>query len=476
MESLSSTIQIISWTMPSIIIPKALSITSLIRHRDYFGNREPYAITVAATKLYILTNPSDAMEAYKNMSTLSFDEFVRRVMRTSGSSEFVVHKMFETPDPKKAIFPNPHNRPLAKLARELHMHQLFPGAPLDELRGVFLDFFNRSFTFKNMAQASYASSVSDQEVVLPLNLWTSDVMICAGQEAYFGPHLAEIDSQLTWDFLEFDDYTWQVLYQYPRFLASDMFKAKEKVIAGLERYFEIPEEKRGKSSWFTPAMEKEMRNLGFSTHDVAVMMMTIYWGINTNTRRACFWMFSYILFDPELVSLIGEETNGAFADGDIPDIKYLEEECPHLNGIWNETIRLSAYSSSVRYIMEDTTIGGKILRKGNRVMIPNRQLHFNASTFGEDAKSFKPTRFFNNEKLLNSKSWKPFGGGTTICPGRFIAKQAVILYVAMILHRFDLEIAGERKFPKMEEGNPVLGIMSAKAGDDLSVKLRPRKK
>jgi cytochrome P450 len=186
-------------------------------------------------------------------------------------------------------------------------------------------------------------------------------------------------------------------------------------------------------------------------------------------------MFAYILFEEDLVSRLRQETKGAFLNNPrSPDIQYLEEKCPNLNAVWNETLRLSAYSSSVRYIMEDTIVGGKTLRKGNRVMIPNRQLHFNHEIFGEDVDEFKPTRFVNNSKRLQSRSWKPFGGGSTICPGRFIAKQAVISFVTMIIHRFDIDTVGEKKFPEMEDGNPVLGIMSAKANDDLRIKLTRR--
>jgi hypothetical protein len=58
-----------------------------------------------------------------------------------------------------------------------------------------------------------------------------------------------------------------------------MIKGKSKVISGLERYFTLSAEKRVGAAWFTPAMETKMKNLGFNTHDIAVMMMTIYWGL-----------------------------------------------------------------------------------------------------------------------------------------------------------------------------------------------------
>lgn len=163
-----------------------------------------------------------------------------------------------------------------------------------------------------------------------------------------------------------------------------------------------------------------------------------------------------MIFEPDLLHVIREETTPAFPNGDSqsPDVKYLDEKCPRLNGIWDETVRLSAYSSSVRYITEDTIVGGKILRKGNRVMIPNRQLHFDENVFGDKVREFKPTRFINNDNLIRSGSWRPFGGGSTMCLGRFIAKQAVITLVAMMLQRFHVEPAGKQNFPKTGRGKP----------------------
>jgi cytochrome P450 len=187
-------------------------------------------------------------------------------------------------------------------------------------------------------------------------------------------------------------------------------------------------------------------------------------------------MLTYMLSDYKLVDIVREETRGAFLEGsEYPDIKYLEEKCPNLGAIWHETIRLSAYSSSVRYIIKDTKIGGKLLRKGHRVMLPNRQLHFDKKVFGDDVYEFRHTRFIDDKNLVRTASWRPFGGGITLCPGRFIAKQAVISFIAITLQRFDIEVFGEKNFPRMEDGSPVLGIMSRHADDDVSIRLTPRK-
>jgi cytochrome P450 len=166
----------------------------------------------------------------------------------------------------------------------------------------------------------------------------------------------------------------------------------------------------------------------------------------------------------------------AFSEGkSTPDVDCLNNECPLTNSVWNETLRLSAASSSVRYITEDTIVGGLKLRKGNKVMVPYRQLHFNEEIFGDRIAEFNPRRLYDNPALLKSPSWRPFGGGATMCPGRFVAKQGVISLIAMALHRFDISLEGKQPFPMAKEGNPVIGLMSNQPGSDLSVRLSPRK-
>ena len=184
-------------------------------------------------------------------------------------------------------------------------------------------------------------------------------------------------------------------------------------------------------------------------------------------------MLAYILHDPELYDGLVEEIQPAFDDdAKTPNTHYLLERCTRMNAAWDETIHMSAFSASVRHVTEDTVIGGKLLRKGSRLMIPYRQLHFDESVFGSDIHSFKPNRFLEDENLTRGGSWRPFGGGTTQCPGRFAAKQVVVSFVAILLKRFHVQVDGPQQFPEGQLGKPVLGIMASKG--ELQVRITPR--
>ena len=181
-------------------------------------------------------------------------------------------------------------------------------------------------------------------------------------------------------------------------------------------------------------------------------------------------MLSYILFEPGLIDIIRTETATAFLNDSI-DFHYLERQCPRLQGLWLEVLRITVSSSSVRYITANTNIGGKILRSGNVLINSCRQLHFDESVFGEDISRFDSKRFVNRN-LEKELSWKPFGGGASLCPGRFVARRIACIFVALFIHRFDVQLAFKQGFPVAEQGKPDLGVFASP--DDLFLNIKPR--
>ncbi|KAL8826677.1 MAG: hypothetical protein Q9191_003652 [Dirinaria sp. TL-2023a] len=223
-----------------------------------------------------------------------------------------------------------------------------------------------------------------------------------------------------------------------------MRRSQDKLIDALDCYFLTPSDQRRDAAWSIGVLEREMGRLGLSNREIATMMMILYWG---------------------------SEIAPAFSHQSL-DLRYLTRKCPLLNSIWLETLRLTSASASVRFITKDTTINGKVFRKGNRLMIPYRQLHFDEGVFGVDVDYFNATRFLNHPNLARSPSWRPFGGGQTLCPGRFVAQQTVLTFVAMVLHQFDLKLTGDQVLPRAGAGKPVLGVMAPLG--DLIVQIKPR--
>lgn len=165
---------------------------------------------------------------------------------------------------------------------------------------------------------------------------------------------------------------------------------------------------------------------------------------------------------------VERETAPAFAtldDAVSVNRNYIKKDCPRLSAAFDEAIRLTSFSASVRSVERDTVIGGKTLRKGGQILIPFRFLHLQSQVFGEDRRQFNSTRFLKDEKLRQSPSFRPFGGGVSLCPGRHVAKHAIMFFVAVLLRRYEIRPVVDQAAPEPELQKPVLGIMDKRATD-----------
>ena len=61
-----------------------------------------------------------------------------------------------------------------------------------------------------------------------------------------------------------------------------------------------------------------------------------------------------------------------------------------------------------------------------------------------------------------------------MCPGRFVAKLAVVGFVAMVLQRFEVGLEGVQAFPRTDDSKPVVGMVSAREGEDVVLRVRER--
>ena len=174
---------------------------------------------------------------------------------------------------------------------------------------------------------------------------------------------------------------------------------------------------------------------------------------------------------------IRAEIKPAFRSNTV-NFSYILERCPLLMSVFNETLRLTYGSVSVRRVMAPTVIGEKTLRSGTSLVIPIRQLHYDDEAFGGDADAFDPQRFSNND-LDHSPSFLPFGERFNAFPRPFLAKREVLVFVALVLKRFEIEVAGNSSEEKADPSPPeidsvcqTLGIMQPVKGTEVYINLK----
>ena len=78
-------------------------------------------------------------------------------------------------------------------------------------------------------------------------------------------------------------------------------------------------------------------------------------------------MLTYVLRNESYIEHLRKETEAALDGDTLVDLDHLQSNCPLLEAVWFETLRLASNAASVRRVAEDTVIGGKLLKKDSRV-------------------------------------------------------------------------------------------------------------
>jgi hypothetical protein len=111
-----------------------------------------------------------------------------------------------------------------------------------------------------------------------LKTWTTETIIHAIQDAYFGESLAKIDPELPHVLAEFDELSYQAWYRYPSILTPTRNRLVARIRSSLKEFFEIPKDHRQSRAQFTQDLEAECRAIGFNESDLVSLMLFMYWG------------------------------------------------------------------------------------------------------------------------------------------------------------------------------------------------------
>jgi hypothetical protein len=185
---------------------------------------------------------------------------------------------------------------------------------------------------------------------------------------------------------------------------------------------------------------------GVSVEDRAGFEVVHSIGLLVNTPPTLFWMLFHVFSNPTLLRQLRAETSSFLmaesaceAPQRATDIERITNDCPLLHSTFKEVLRLHASSLSTRIVLEDTSIGNDILlKKGGIVHMPSICLHSDEKYFGPNADAFNPARFLNNPFTKSQAAFRPFGGGSTLCPGRHLATIQILSITTLILHSYDL--------------------------------------
>ena len=181
-------------------------------------------------------------------------------------------------------------------------------------------------------------------------------------------------------------------------------------------------------------------------------------------------MLAFLLHDSDLRGVIEAEVFAAFSNDNELNVEILMSGCPQLEALFLRCLRLCNAASSIRKVTRSVVLGGKRFLSGDRLVAPLRQLHLNKQIYRAVSEAFDHRRFLKDKILTRSGHFRPFGGGVSYCPGRFIARQEVSVLVVLLLRHYDIQLAEDQQFPRVDRGKPTTGLMEPLKGEDVRMR------
>ena len=277
------------------------------------------------------------------------------------------------------------------------------------------------------------------------------------------------------------DFTRLGLGILPSILCPRGYRGRLTFFTRFKNYYQ--EQGHEKASRMIQTRQEVLQQYGLCEDDIAHFDINVCLGLLINTVPATFWTLYYVYSQPILL----EEVRSAIH----PHIQSLAESseryvnvaevaasCPLITSIVHETLRIQSVSTSARKVLEDTHVDREcLLRQGSTVLIPSAEVHTASSVWGAsstefDARRFCPNKIFENKKPASG--YRAFGGGSFLCPGRFLAANEMVIILVMMVLKYDLTPIENHSWP-WPEGQSILATAILVPKHDIPVTIQERK-
>lgn len=267
---------------------------------------------------------------------------------------------------------------------------------------------------------------------------------------------------------------------FPSIMTPKGYAGRERVVTAFREYFRTNSFDSG--SDLIKSRVRSLKNYGICDEDIARLETVHGFGVLVNTLPTAFWSVYHVFSDPETLSLVRKLIEPLVSASSSPagtPIRILDAsklgDIPALVSIVDESIRFHSNGAGARLVMEDFVLDDQyLLKKDSFLMMPNREVHFDADAWEEDAERFNASRFVTqgNKKKPNT-AFRGFGSGVNACPGKNFARSSILSMIAMLVLRFEITpIEGKWTNPGDDGSNMSLVICPPKK--KVGVNFRPR--
>ncbi|KAG9015061.1 Cytochrome P450 7B1, partial [Tulasnella sp. 427] len=299
--------------------------------------------------------------------------------------------------------------------------------------------------------------------------------------AYFGP---TFNAMGTWDaFKGFDESVYKVALGYPASLLRTFVRCREEMIGKFVEYLDKPHD----ACELIRGQEEIIRDVPFDKRDMGCMMLCAWWPLMANVPWGTLWVLLHQLQRPEGVQPLLDELTAAGTAWSsahpeftgsytlhLTEFLQSNPSLPLLSSVIAESLRFATDSYSMRAVVDgDAMLGPYMMRDGDMIVCSTRSVHMDEKEF-ERASEWIPTRFVAEDGSAKgtegSFKWMPFGGGISMCSGRFFANYHVKIFLATLLTNFKFTVDTEKSQLPITVGPINRGFGLRRPKGDLFVK------
>ncbi|KAK7943099.1 uncharacterized protein PG986_012212 [Apiospora aurea] len=321
--------------------------------------------------------------------------------------------------------------------------------------------------------------------------WVRHIVTLATASHFYGTrNPVSQDPELERAFWDFDHGVGMLLVNaWPSLTAPKAYRGREKLVAALANYLEEGYWKDGAS----PIVQERIKTAlyhGWKLREVARSELSFLFAGIVNVTTTTFWILLQIYADADLLFRVRAEIESVMTlkwcdresikTGRKSSISAVEVarsssgfECPTLSAVYQECLRLGSDNNSIRIVKEDTLLADRwFLAKDSIVQIAGGVMHADASLWGGNVTGFHPERFLptsgsnscSEKTTAKQNGFRAFGGGKTLCPGRYFAMNQIQAFAIMVLLQFGLKpLDGNRiRVPKKNDGVLPVHILEPK--------------
>lgn len=426
-------------------------------------------LRIFTTRIYVVNSPELVLAVQRNAKNISFTPFVVAMLP----------RLFDVSRRDMDIASLNHDEEEGRCGYMSDVHSstysvLGPGVDLDSVVRSLLE--NMMSHFDEMSD-----SPGDEAVTIDLFVWVRRTITVASTSAVYGlenPFTCEQGLETAfWDLEQ--QFTVLLLGILPRFTARKACRGRAKLDAAMQRYFKRGGHEQG--SGLVKARYQAGKKHGLSLKAISAFELGDCIGVLINSVPTLFRLLYHIFSVPELLFSIREELIASITITGTIHVLKLQRLCPLLLATYKEVLRYRTHSSSSRYVRHETLLDDRyLLKKGSIIQIPGAVIHRNPELWAADARDFNPRRFLqhpifalsssaslnsagsdhstdstndlpNNSLALKRASFRAFGGGATLCPGRHFATSTLLALIAMMVLRFDITPVSYTHSPSIVE-------------------------